>query len=229
MNFGVLHAAITFCLGFNLAECYAAPSNTFDWDEVPVAINYTIAKNLKASNCEFYINAFGDGTESRYHSIGSQLYESWISTDTKTLEGVMQAKILNVGAWFDYIEQTSETPVPEARDAVVIAQAVENETAYYRLDFRYHLHNMAKTTARTINKFAYFIDLRRRNGAIDRLWLTNFLRQEDKDFTVAEVLGSYRMSQLVNHGPGLRSVRYIEHFSDSPIYDAKKSCAESIK
>ncbi len=197
----------------------ASPINAVDSAENPIVLPYSPAKNVRADSCEFYVNGFGDGTEHVYAAVGGNLYEAWIRIYQSQLFS-RYSKVLNVGGYFRYTEQLSETPNPTLRETLVTATPVTGESGYYRVDFRYNWHNMNKETLRTVHNFAFFVDVEGTEGEVTRFWLTNGPR----DFTVSDVFDNFPLTSIVNSGPDLRSMRYVENYSPSPIFNQRRVC-----
>ena len=194
-----------------------------DSSENPISLPYSPSKDLSANNCEFYVNGFGDGTEHVYAAVGGNLYEAWLRINTKQLFSQYQ-KVLNAGAYFRYTEQSSELPEPTLRESLVTATPVAGEQGYFRIDFRYNWHNMNKETSRVIHNFAFFVDVESSANEAIRFWLTNGSR----DFTVSEIFDNYPLTNIISSGPGLRTMRYIENFSNSPIFNQRKVCSPAF-
>ncbi len=203
-----------------VASAHAADIGTMDSSENPINLPYAPSKNLKANSCEFYVNGFGDGTEHVYAAVGGNLYEAWIRVNIDQLLSTY-AKILNVGGYFRYTEQLSENPEPVLRETLVTASPVPNDSGYFRVDFRYNWHNMSKETSRTVHNFAFFADVEDQSGSVTRFWLTH----GNRDFTITEVFNSYPLTNIISSGPGLRTMRYIENFSNSPLFNQRRVCA----
>jgi hypothetical protein len=198
----------------------AAEIGTMDSSENPINLPYMPSKNIKAHSCEFYVNGFGDGTEHVYAAVGGNLYEAWIRVNLNQLLNNF-AKVLNVGGFFRYTEQLSENPEPVLRETLVTGSPVPSETGYFRVDFRYNWHNMNKETSRTVHNFAFFADVEDQAGAVTRFWLTHGSR----DFTITEVFDNFPLTNIISSGPGLRTMRYIENFSGSPLFNQRRICA----
>jgi hypothetical protein len=212
--------AIILGLALPAASTAMAELPVFDNNETPVFLNYEPNGNRKATSCELYVNGFGDGSESSAHSIGGNLYENWIRIWGEEIEKVRSGKLLNTGAFFNYTEQTTENPSPVQKEVLVIGAPTPNEPYYFRVDFRYKWHNAERETSRTINRFAYFADIQNSDQTITRYWLTNGAR----DFTIPEVTDGHPRTGWISVGPGFRSMRYIEQYSSSPIFDQRKAC-----
>jgi hypothetical protein len=198
-------------------------TGVMDSSETPVILQYVPQENIDADNCQMWVNGFGDGTEHVYTAVGGQLYETWIQVNGPLLQS-RGMRILNTGVFLRYTEQTTQNPEPTLKETFVIASQHASDATYFRTDFRYRWHNFEKETSRVVHNIAIFLDVEWEGSKVTRFWMSN----NGKNYTLAEILNGYPLTSLITVGPGLRTMRYLENWSDSPILSNRKKCANRL-
>jgi hypothetical protein len=161
-------------------------------------------REFDATNCEFYINSLGK--EQRHYGGGG--YDeirivSYLSVNAKDLVAKQGGTITQVGMRLN------------GTDDVITTQ--ELEPSYYVLRKTLWLRGY-RNEDYDLRQLAYFIDVQRTDGMVDRLWLKDGWH----DFNWPEVFDSY--PQTVKYlGPNSDS--YVEE--PSPIYNQKKICIKN--
>ena len=122
-------------------------------------IDYTPALEADATHCEFYLNALGDGYEGHY-GIPFNWLEAYVSA------GAQDGEILNVGMVVEYFDRS------DATEGARFMLGREIEPAYWLIGFSYvHTGYMGDGSYRyTVERFAFFVDVRRPGGEVVRLW-----------------------------------------------------------
>ncbi len=215
--------AITTFLAALWFSCTAFASTeigVMDSSENPITLSYVPQENSDANSCEMWVNGFGDGTEHVYAAVGGQLYETWIQLNASYLEA-HKLQVLNAGVFLRYTEQTTQRPNPEIRQTLVTAAPYGNDPYYLRADFRYRWHNFEKETSRVVHGLAIFLDVEGPDAVITRYWMSN----NSQNFSVSDILNGYPLTPLITVGPGLRTMRYLESWSDSPIFAQRRRCS----
>lgn len=198
-------------------------TGVMDSSEAPVILQYVPQENLDADACELWVNGFGDGTEHVYAAVGGQLYESWIQINGPLLQS-RGMRMLNTGAFVRYTEQTTQNPEPTLKQMLVTASQVGDDPTYFRADFRYRWHNFEKETSRVVHNIAVFLDVESEGSKVTRFWMSN----RGKNYSIAEIFNGYPLTPIVRVGPGLRTMRYLENWSDSPILRSRKKCTSNV-
>jgi hypothetical protein len=156
---------------------------------------------FKANNCEFFVNSLGQ--ENRHYGGGGydeKLVVAYLSVDTHDLVDTQGGKILQVGLRAN------------GRDDVVTAYELEPSYYVLRKSIWLRGYNNADYDLRWL---AFFVDVQRAGGAIDRLWLT----QGEGDFAWPSVFSDYPQ-YFLSLGSG-----YTQYVQDpSPIYAQKHAC-----
>ena len=159
---------------------YSANSNRYiDPAATP---NYTVNANYDANNCEFYVDAFEEG----YFS-GGPAHTRWIDASFKINEADLMIRqgntILNSGMYVKLSgggeKYVFGSPASFDIEARVTSSTGESTIAYTPVD-----------------AVAFFLDLRRPNGEVGRLWISN----GGKNFTLAQIFDGYPFQESVLGG-----------------------------
>jgi hypothetical protein len=162
-------------------------------------LDYIPTNNWDANNCEFYIQAI----QGQVYSHGSAYrhtveFSFWI--DVESLVCRQHGKVLAVAVCF--FEQ----------DGPILRLAMDNRVhVVLSQNLPYPPGSSSSLTA----GFAFFLDVRRSSGLIDRLWLTNGA----KSFETESDIDPFR---FVTSSHGV-TTEYIV-LEDSPIFNQKKAC-----
>ncbi len=181
----------------------------------PADVGYALTSNHKANHCEFFVNGFGAG-QWAHNSAFREWIEAYVSVDARSLVDDQGGRIQNVGMYVKYEGLNAAT---EGGEALFLGDEIE--PAYYRLEFRTsdNLHTGFEVVAirRNITQLAFFVDVERQNGAVDRLWLTN----GQKDFTMSAIFDGHATHVK---GLGAGAIHYV--LEDSPIFQQKHACGQ---
>ncbi len=162
-------------------------------------LDYIPANNWDANNCEFYIQA----VQGQIYSHGSAYkhtleFSFWI--DVESLAGRQYGEVLAVAVCFFELEGPIVSLAVDNRVQVVLSQ-----------NLPYPPGGSSSLTA----GFAFFLDVRRSSGLIDRLWLTN----GPKSFETESDIDRFRS---VTSSNGV-TTEYIV-LEGSPVFNQKKAC-----
>jgi hypothetical protein len=186
----------------NTAQCtFAETAGNFDLPPPPPPV-YEPNREFDAKNCELYVNTLAK--EHRHYGGGGydELFvAAYISVDELNLVHRQGGEILKVGIRMN------------GKDDVVTRKPLE--PAYYYLHQSLWLrgYNNADYDLRF---FAFFVDVKRRDGTIDRIWL----KDDWQDFQWPSVFDGYP-SVRKTWGPNYDD--YVQ--APSPIYNQKAACA----
>ncbi|MEO5667074.1 MAG: hypothetical protein ABIR96_03355 [Bdellovibrionota bacterium] len=158
-----------------------------------------------ANHCEFYVNSFGMG-DWAHNGTSLAWIDAYLSVDALNLETRQGGRVLEVGLY--------------TAGNIFVGDSVDNEAGYYHVGMTFtHIVPGAKGTARPLGDFAFFVDVQRAGGDIDRLWL----KGSAGNFTLPQVYDPYpRVQQSLGSG----FISWVE--GASPIYDQKNACRRSL-
>lgn len=177
-------------------ESWQGATNVF-----PTCVQYAIDHNYDANTCEFWVNAFGRGG---FSSNGASA--SWIEAWLKT--GALEGEILNAGMLTNYLDANG---VAGARYSL----GQQTEPGYWSTGFTYAASQMGSNAfAFQPQSFAFFLDVRRPDSTIVRLWMSN----GSKNYTPGEVFAVPGQVQ----GGGVTSVEYAD--GSAKLFDQKRAC-----
>jgi hypothetical protein len=179
--------------------------------EYPSQLNYAITANHDANHCEFFVNAFGRGSWS-HNSAQMRWIEAYLSVDEANLQAGPGAKVLNAGMFVSY------RGLKAATDGAGLYLGTRIEPSYYRVRMTYdenvHTYQIIEVR-RSVERIAFFVDVQRSNGKIERLWLKN----GSEDYSVQAIFDGYPTSWK---SLGSGSVAYVER--PSPVFNQKLAC-----
>jgi hypothetical protein len=184
---------------------------TAGMSQIPATIPYAV-NDFDANNCEFFVNAFGRGTFSHNSGFANWI-EAYVSIDEASLVLGAKGSIENVGM---YVKYSGLNAASASGDGLFLGNRIE--PAYYkvRMTNSENVHGNGITQVRRrVERLAFFIDVKRANGVVDRLWLKNGAA----DYTVDAIFDGYPVSYQ-NLGAGL--VTFAE--GGSPIFNQKRAC-----
>ncbi len=158
-------------------------------------------RQADATSCELYINTL-DLEQWHYGGGGydEQFMTLYVSVNTDELVDRLGGKILQVGMRLNGVDD--------------VAAAREFEPAYYLLrqslwERGYETHDY------DLHRFAVWVDVERRDGTIDRLWLKDGWH----DFDWPAVFDGYPKQQ---EGRGSQYHQYVQN--PSPVYNQRNVC-----
>ncbi len=162
---------------------------------------YTIDREADAGNCELFINSLG--RQNRHYGGGGydeRLFVAYVSVDAQKLVTEQGGEILAVGMRMNGTDDLIERN--------------ELEPAYYMLRKSLWLRGYNNADY-DLHRFAVFVDVRRADRSVDRLWLKDGWH----DFNWPSVFADYP-KHVKSMGPN-----YDEYVLDpSPVYGAKARC-----
>lgn len=181
-------------------------------DQHQTTLRYLVTANSNASDCEFYVNAIGKGEFSRGPVLLRWL-EAYISVDEAALAARAGGIIENAGM---YVQHRDVNDSSASRAGLYLGSRLE--PAYYRVKMTYDQNHVqgggVVAVRREIQSLAFFLDLRRSDGSIERFWLKNGTR----DYTIDVIFEG----QPLKHTPtGAGEVGFVEA---GPVFNQKMAC-----
>ncbi len=164
-------------------------------------IDYQPATQVDTNNCEFYVNAFGRGQWSQA-SVHASWLESWISVNAE-----QEGQVENVGLWASY-RDLADGSLHE-----VLSLGSEYEPNYWLVGLTKEENSLFD---RQVEALAFFLDVRRLDGSVERLWQS----RSGANYTEADIFAVAGF--LLSLGSG--SVEYADE--SMGLFDAKRACAQ---
>jgi hypothetical protein len=202
----ILVAAIAGCSApepSSSAEAAEQGTAVFTWNDAlnvfPASLSDEPAQNWDANFCELYVNGFGEGNSSNDGATVRWL-EAYLSVPAQ------QGQLLDVAMY------------TRAAQGDVITLAVPIAPNYWRTGFTSYRSAPGMGGGPNddpVTEFAFFVDVRRENGEVVRLWQSD----HGKNYTMGEVFAS-PPSGVVGLGNG--SVTYASN--DSPLFHQRQAC-----
>lgn len=180
-----------------------AAAMVFRWDFAQEQLGYKLTHNWDANHCEFYV----DGTLGE-HWYNQGYYQHTLKfyfyIDRESLIERQHGQILNLAA---YVSEPEAECLVKAKDDIVSLCLAGR----FAGDFVVHRDQEPPTE---ITGFAFFLDVKRADASIDRLWLKN----GDCNFTIADIQ-NYRVG---GRSLGRGNEFYVSE--TSPLFNQKKAC-----
>ncbi len=171
---------------------------------IPYCLDYVQAGDYDASHCELWVNAFGRGSWS-HSGTSAEWLEAWVR-----VAPVQQGTVEAVGMWISYVDGAGET-----KDLFSIGSEVEPD--YWKTGLTTsHTGMGAPGISLSATKLAVFLDVRRPEGQVERLWQS----AGGANYTVEEI---FAVEGYVN-GIGSGSVEYADE--SVGLFDQKKTCGQ---
>lgn len=167
-----------------------------------ISPRYKPAAEFDADHCEFYVNAFGLGSWS--HGGFSQ---SWMEAYLSIRD--LGGKTVGAGAYVELRDQDTG----RVFDGAFFGNFLEPNYAVVKLTYFANADQARRNLS--IQRFAFFVDVRDTKGSVIRYWISN----HGRDFTIREVTHEFPYHEK-SIGSGM--VRYVEW--PSPILNQKSAC-----
>lgn len=123
----------------------------------PACLSYDLAAQYDAEFCEFYVEGFGDGLVGHYGII-----YRWLLGYLRV--GPQDGEVLNTGLYTRFRDDA--TGQPGQRFSLGIPEG----EGLWRVGIPYEVARGPFACDRTIEEFAFFLDVRRPSGEVVRLW-----------------------------------------------------------
>lgn len=209
---GAISAGSSEASGGSVSESSIPVFSEAGADQHQTTLRYPVTANSDANDCEFYVDAIGKGEFSR-GPVFLRWLEAYISVDEAALVARAGGAIENVGMYVQHGDVNDSTA---SREGLYLGSRIE--PAYYRVKMTYDRNHLqgggVVAVRREIQGLAFFLDLRRADGSIQRLWLKNGTR----DYTIAVV---FEGQALRRTSTGAGQVGFVEA---GPVFKQKLAC-----
>lgn len=200
----MLKAILASSALFAAASALAAPQScqwtndhqNFCSNDYAVAVTH----DYDARNCEFYVNSFGKGGWS-HNGVTVEWIDSYVQANVDSLERAQGDKVLDAGLY--------------TAGRTFLGSPVVGQAGYFHVGMTFNQSVPTGAGPLPLEDFAFFIDVKRVGGAIDRLWIKNGTR----NFDLAGVFNNYPTSEQ-----SLGSGRILWVEGNSPIFAQKAAC-----
>lgn len=151
----------------------------------PYCLSYTIDQHVPASHCEFRLDGFGDGRMGHYG-----IPFNWFVAYVKV--GPQQGELLNVGIYTRFRDNASG----ELGERFSLGLEVSPGT--WKVGFNALVTGMMGSGGQSFDasEFAFFIDVRRPSGRVERLWHSN----DGRNFPRGEIFSLPTTTQYIPYG-----------------------------
>ncbi len=193
-NLLVTAVLFSFCSPVFADDCrWGGATSQICKKEIP----YVVTHNYAANNCEFYVDSFAEGSWS-HNGSNAQWIEASLKVDIASLEEALNGKVLAAGL---YSEKN-------------YFYALQSNSGVYRVGMTHQLIPNAQD-ARPLGSFAFFVDVKREGGSLDRLWLTN----AEENFTKESVFAN---ADTTTQSLGSGTLQWVAE--TSVIFNQAKAC-----
>lgn len=171
----------------------------------PHCLDYTVARNLDASRCELYLSGIGNGTMGHY-GIPNHWVEAYLSV------GPQQGQLLAAGMFTRYHDPATKSTGERITIGYPFAPGV------WLTGFKYDHPGMMGSGAYhfTVEKLAFFVDVRRPTGEVERLWQS----RKGANYSWSDAFGGATSAKSIPYG----NIQYATE--SAPVFDAKKACSK---
>lgn len=166
-------------------------------------LTYDVESEAQATHCELWVDGFGDGRMAHYG-----IPYDWAVAYLRT--GSTDGEILNVGSFFRFHDRATG----ESGERYVLGEKVTSTVWKAGLPYRLAQFQGIAERDLQIDDTAFFMDVRRPSGMVERLW-------EDRGGQ------SYAWSDIFALPPELEAIPYGSlrwAHRDSPIYEPRRRC-----
>jgi len=140
-------------------RCLDAERWTRIYGGEPHCTGYELSGHHAASHCELYLNALGHGYEGHY-GIPFEWLEAFVNV------GATDGEVLDVGMYTRYSDPATSA------EGERFSFGVEIEPGYWKTGFTFHYTGIMGSNGYhyDVQRFAFFVDVRRPTGEVVRLW-----------------------------------------------------------
>lgn len=168
---------------------------------VPTCLAHQPDTNVGANNCEFHVNAVGRGSWS-HNGFSMKWFEAWLPVAKQ------QGELLAVGMWVRWQDDQGAT-----HDVFSLGKEVE--PSYWKVGFTYARGGPNLVSFdKKVQVFAFFVDVKRPSGKVERLW------QSDGGKNYTEAATWAKAGYVLGIGSG--SIEYAD--ASAGVFGAKKVC-----
>ncbi len=172
----------------------------------PYCVDYDLAGEYDANHCEFHVDALGLAYEGHY---GIPLRWVFAYLQINTLEGT----VVNAGQFTRYFDLVT------GAEEVRYSMGRELTPGRWRVGFTYekvvYAGSLMPTIDAQLRELAFFIDVRRADGTVVRLWQS----RGGQNFPFSDIEAHLGSPESIPYG----NVRMAT--ADALVYDARDACA----
>lgn len=176
---------------------------TNNYGGLPTCTSYTPAEQVDATNCEFYVSAFGHVYEGHY-GIPFEWLEAYL------VVGPQQGELLEVGMLVRYTDRKDGS----SHQRFVLGAPTDGST--WKTGFTYNSTAIQSIPGYlyTIDQVAFFIDVRRPSGQVVRLWQS----RHGANYSWDDAFGAGVTPASIPYGNAAWAV------DGATIFDSKRQC-----
>lgn len=190
------------CQGVERARGGHYEDDRMAWND-PACLNYDVAENFDASNCEFYLEGLGLGYVAHYH-----IPFRWLLAYLKV--GQQEGEVLNVGLFTRYHDNVTGQP------GFRYSLGVQEAAGLWRAGFAYLITGTQGLEDRdvTIDAYAFFIDVRRSSGEVVRLWQSH----AGRNYRLDDAFSLATYTEYIPYG----NIQWADQAAE--VFDSQRSC-----
>lgn len=190
------------CQGVERDRGQHSEDDRMAWND-PACLNYDIADNLDATNCEFHLDGLGLGFVGHYG-----IPFRWLLA--YLLVGRQDGEVLNVGLFTRYHDSAS------GQEGFRFSLGVQETPGLWRAGFAYLITGFQGAQGRdvAIDEYAFFADVRRPSGEVVRLWQSRGGQNYRRDDAFS--LPTY--TEYIPYG----NIQWADQAAG--VFDSKRSC-----
>lgn len=142
---------------------------------------YRLHAEAIAGHCEFYVDTYELKDRYVYHGASHNYLEIYFHVNRGDLENVQHGKVLQLGAKIKMTEQTDDNPEQTVEKLVyarsilgtAMASRYSQSQNFYYLNEIMNARTFGRNTVRRIQEISFFLDIKRSNYKVHRLWIKN--------------------------------------------------------
>lgn len=192
------------CQGIEKARDLRAESEHMVMNEA-WCLMYDVSTNADSTHCELRVEGFGDGFMGHY-GIPFRWYVAYLRV------GPVDGTVLNAGMWAETTDEETKESVQHFALGLAIGEGL------YRAGLPYLItgYQGVKPVNVRLVQFAFFVDVRRADGRVERLWVS----RNGANYTLTDAFGLGAISQSIPYG----------HIAWAPpearVLESNRSCSE---
>ncbi|MGC4114575.1 MAG: DUF6209 family protein [Myxococcales bacterium] len=183
-------------------RCQGVESWTNHYGGTEACLAYSVDAHYSATHCELYVDGFGRGHEGHY-GIANDWVEAWI------VVGPQQGEVLNVGQLTRYVDNSVANG--PSRERFSLGTPVDGK---WKTGFTFVTTAMNGNHNYTVEKVAFFVDVRRPDGQVVRLWQS----RDGANYSLDDAFGAGTTVQYIPYG----NVQWAN--DGAGIFDTRRSC-----
>lgn len=181
-------------------RCKGVESWTNHYGGTETCLAYAVDAHYAALHCELYVDGFGHGYEGHY-GIPNDWVESWV------VVGPQQGQVLNVGQFTRYTDNSSG----QVGERLSLGSQVDGK---WKAGFTFVTASQGGGYSYAVQKVAFFVDVRRPDGKVVRLWQS----KGGADYSWDDAFGAGTTPQSIPYG----NVQWAN--DGAVIFDTRRAC-----